>query len=314
MKKLTLTTCLVFVAISISGQSGAVVPEPLAAGLEAFEQRDFSRAAALFQQSIEAPGESYDGHAQYWLGRTLMALNELEPAADVFDLFLASYSQHPYEEETRYQRARIFFLNDRYEAAVQQFSRFLSDYPESAFEPNAIYWSGESLLALGRLDAAEQLFREVTVRFPSSFRYEAAQYRLDVLDLKRRENELLTLLQWSHEEYLQALELFEQREAQYREALRSYRSQIAGTAAVDAQSIINELETEVGVLQQTVANQRDEINRLLSEARQSQAPATERTESPQPDAEMREALDSLRLQALELQQILLEQQEQEEGQ
>lgn len=312
--KHVLRFALLLIPLLAVAQSRATVPQELADGLEAFENRDFERAADLFDASIEAAGTAYDGHAQYWLGRTLIALDRLQAAADVFDLFLATYGDHPYREESAYQRARLFYLQDSYEAAIQRFASFLEEYSPSPFEANALYWSAESLLALGRLDAAETLFREVTVRFPASFRYEAAQYRLDVLELMRRENELLTLLQWSHEEYLQALDLFDRREQQYQEAINAYRNQIAADAAPEAQGVIDDLTAELSELRATVEAQQTEINDLRARLRTS-GPTTgpEPAETPVEagDAEMREALDSLRLQAQELQRLLLEQEEEQ---
>jgi tetratricopeptide (TPR) repeat protein len=214
----------------------------------------------------------------------------------------------------------VFYLNNQFEAAIQAFSRFLSDYPDSEFEANAIFWTAESLLSLGQLDAAEQLFREVTVKHPTSFRFEAAQYRLEILELKRRENELLTLLQWSHEEYLQALALYDQREQEYREALQSYRSRIADGGSEQVQSTITDLNTEIQTLEQQIQTQQEQINTLLAQLRQAGVEQEAPSEAaPEPsgtpstaDPELREALRQLREQALELQEALLEQQGDEE--
>jgi len=320
MKRNLLILALLLAMLStLSGQTRPSVPEDLAAGLSAFEEGNLERAVGLFDAAIEAPGSAYDGHALYWKGRTYLALGRLREAADTFDQFVNTYSEHPYLEESQYQRARVFYLDNQYEAAIQSLARFLELYPESEFSANALFWTAESLLALGRLDEAERLFREVTVNYPTSFRFEAAQYRLEILELKRRENELLTLLQWSHEEYLQALELYDQREREYREALRTYRSRIAGGGSEEVEATISELNSEIARLERRVADQQQEINSLLARLRQAgvEADRTEpRTadaeEASAGDAELREALRQLRTQALELQEALLEEEAEDE--
>jgi tetratricopeptide (TPR) repeat protein len=314
MKRNLLIPVFLLVLFSpVYGQNRPAVPDELADGLSAFEDGNLERAVRLFDAAVDAPGSAYDGHALYWKGRTYLALGRLDDAANTFDQFVNTYSEHPYLEESRYQRARVFYLDNQYEAAIQSLARFLELYPESEFSANALFWTAESLLALGKLDEAERLFREVTVNYPRSFRFEAAQYRLEILELKRRENELLTLLQWSHEEYLQALELYDQREREYREALRTYRSRIAGGGSADVEATISELNSEIAQLERRVADQQQEINALLARLRQegvdAASPPEEVTESEAPtagDAELREALRQLREQALELQDALLE--------
>ncbi|MFP4378526.1 MAG: tetratricopeptide repeat protein [Spirochaetales bacterium] len=319
MKRSLLIPVILFLVAPVGfGQTRPAVPPELANGLSAFENGDLERAVTLFDEAIAAPGSAYDGHALYWKGRTYLALGRLQDAANTFDEFVNTYSEHPYLEESQYQRARVFYLDNQYEAAIQSLARFLERYPESEFSANALFWTAESLLALGRLDEAERLFREVTVSYPTSFRFEAAQYRLEILELKRRENELLTLLQWSHEEYLQALELQDQREREYREALRTYRSRIAGGGSAEIEATISDLNAEIARLERRVADQQQEINTLLARLRQAGVetdPSTIPNDQAQPsagDVELREALRQLRDQALELQEALLEQESEDE--
>ena len=117
--------------------------------------------------------------------------------------------------------------------AIEALNSFIDSHPESPFVANALYWSGESLYSLGRLDAARRVFQSVVSEYPRSFRVEAARYRIALIDLDERETELLELLRWSHEEYLQALDEFERREQAYQEAISSYQQQLS--AVQDAQ-------------------------------------------------------------------------------
>lgn len=310
---------LILCAGTLSVGAQTQVPDELAAGLQAFQAGDFEQALEQFEAARSREDiPAWDGHSLFWSARTQMALGRYEPAADTFDLFLGRYSRHPYREEAAYQRARIFHIQDQHEAAIDRFMRFLDEFPDSEFYPNALYWTGEALYALGRLDEAQRLFAEVTERYPSSFRVEAARYRIDIIELSRREEELLTLLQWSHEEYLSALETYQARERSYQEALRAYRERFAGLASEDFQQEIRILNARIAELESTVTERDARINDLLAQLRQAsvepgvESPTPESTvETPQPqsDVELQETLLSLKAQALELQEILLEQRE-----
>lgn len=293
------------------------VPDELASGLRAFQAGEFEEALEGFEAARSRDDiPAWDGHSLFWSARTQMALGRYESAANTFDLFLGRYSRHPYREEAAYQRARIFHIQDQYEAAIDRFMRFFDEFPDSEFYPNALYWTGEALFALGRLDEAQRLFAEVTERYPSSFRVEAARYRIDIIELARREEELLTLLQWSHEEYLSALETYQARERSYQEALRAYRERFAGLASEDFESEIRTLNARIAELEATVTERDARINDLLAQLRQASAePDADPSSSspsvsaptPQSDVELQETLLSLKAQALELQEILLEQ-------
>ncbi len=312
MKARFFTSALLLLgALAVYAQSA--VPEELVEGLSAFEAEDFDEALEWFESARARDDIApWRGHVLFWIARTLMVLGQYEPAADTLDRFFGEYPAHPYQEEARYQRARIFYLQGQYEAAIRRLAQFLDEYPQSDFYANGLYWTAEALFALGRLDEAERLFAEVAERHPASFRVEAARYRLDILEFARREQELLTLLQWSHEEYLAALEGFRAAEARYEEGLRSYRERLGRLAADDFRAEIEELHVRVAELEQAVRERDRQINDLLAELRQSRLPAAESTADSatmQPDAsdlELREALLSLKARALELQGVLLE--------
>lgn len=285
------------------------LPAAFGDGLRFYQDGQFQDALLSFADVIrDDKVAAYDGHAYFWIGRTYMALQEYNSAADAFDFYLASYGVHPYREEASYQRARLFYLAGAYEAALQRFADFVTDYGQSDYVANALYWSGESLYALGQLDSARDLFVEVTERFPTSFRVEAARYRRDVIDLKLREEELLKLLRWSHEEYLSALDDFQQKEAGYRDALRTYRERLANLGTEDFEAELGALNQQIDQLSATLAERDAQINDLLSQLRQAQGQSTlpaEETPASEDEA-VRQELMAIREQALQLQQLLLE--------
>ena len=319
-----LIVTLALVATALVAQTQP--PASLVTALESFQAGEFATAIESLNAGIQEDGsEPWLGHYQFWQARTLMAANLFTDASNSFDVFLAAFTDHPYREEAEYQRARLFFLTEEYDAAIGQFGTFMQGYPDSSFYPNALYWTGESLFSLGNVNEAERFFAEVTERFPTSFRVEAARYRLDVIDLARRENELLTLLQWSHEEYLSALESFQQREVAYQEALSSYRERLASLATDDFEDEILALNSQIDDLEDELLEKDVTIFELMARIRQLEATAsatpstapgttsvvTEAQPVPEismdaSDEELRASLDTLRAEAQELQRILLE--------
>ncbi len=320
MRLHALLVTLALVVCSVSAQQTPAVPRDLISGLESFEDGLLEQALDFFRRASVLTDDPYYGHARFWSARTLLGLGLIDDAAEHFDRFLADFTPHPYREEATYQQARVSYIVGDHELAVQRFSAFLDAYPGSSFESNALYWTGEALLALGRLDAAQRMFVEVTTRFPTSFRYEAAEFRQTIIELRRRENELLTLIRWSHQEYLSALEAFELRERDYQQQLRLYRTRLANLADEDFQAEISDLGARVRTLQETVEEQRVQINQLLAELRRARVEEIDRPAptaaaapvetTPQAvDVELRDALRSLRDQALELQDLLIDERE-----
>ena len=312
---------LVFIACAVAPAVAQELPAGVSRGLREYQAGEFETALASFGQVSETAGP-YAGYAEFWIARSLMALNRFQEAADGFDLFLDEFEPHPYRQEAEYQRARLFYLSGEYEAAIQRFGRFLQMYPESDFTANALYWTGEALFSLGRLDESRRFFEEVTERHTTSFRVEAARYRLNVIDLKRRENELLTLLQWSHEEYLAALEEFRQKERAYQDALEAYRDRLSSLAEEDFRQEILDLNGRIAELEATVSQRDARINELLAELRQARTTTPEVEAAgavsasagpvtgggaPPPVVDVRAEILSLKAEALELQQRLMQQ-------
>ena len=313
--------CVLLLGLAVGPAWTQTVPADLADGLRSFQANDFESALASFRAAAMQPGP-YQGHSQFWYARTLMALGRYDEAADGFDLLLGLYADHPYAEEATYQRARLFYIDGDYDVAIQRFGEFLQAYPHSQFAANALYWTAEALFATGHLDDARRLFQEVTERYPTSYRVEAAHYRLNIIDFTRRENELLTLLQWSHEEYLAALEQFQQREQAYQDALQSYRRRLTAVGSGEYQEQVNTLYDEIADLTAQISAKDERIAELEAQLRLAELQAESQIEpevilpdetvteeetppeQPAVDPDLTQELLLLREQALMLQQEL----------
>lgn len=253
---------LVVLGVAVTGTVGAQ-DNLVAAGISAFGNSDFETAILSFREVLlSEPNTNQEASAYFWLAKSAMALSRLNEAERNLEYYLRNFPDHQYVVEGHYQRGRILFMREDYEGAIQAFTDFIKNYGDSPFIANATYWSAESLFNLGRLDEAKRLFESVLRDYPTSFRVEAARYRIALIELNAREEELLKLLQWSHEEYLQALDEFDRRERAYQEAIRSYQTRLQNAAGEDFRDEITRLTTQVRTLQELLRSREAEIDRL----------------------------------------------------
>ncbi len=232
-----------------------------------FGQGMYDEALRLFRNVIlNSDYSEYHGESYFWIAKSYMALGQYENASENLEFFLSEYPDSAYYEEGLYQRGRLHFLQGNYESAIQILEDFITGYPKSSYAANAHFWIGESLYALGHFDEALELFETVVSNYPRSFKIEAARYRVSLIELKEREQELLKLLRWSHEEYLRALEQFDRKEREYEQAIIAYQKKIREYEAGGSEDPqVASLQQQVTDLQRVVESYKNRIARLESE-------------------------------------------------
>ncbi len=225
MNRITSLIFLFILSVTVLSAQETAGDNALNQGLDDMRNGRIEAAASVFRDIIgDSSLKSYFPRALYWLIKADIALENYSEASRAVDAFFSNFQKHPYIEEITYHRGRLLFLENDPDSAIAALSNFAEVYPDSAFRPSAIYWIGESLMALGRLEEADAVFSQLLSQYPSSIKREAARYRRSEISLLYRERELLDLLKWSHEEYLQDSEDFYRREAAYTELIAGYRS------------------------------------------------------------------------------------------
>ena len=234
--------------------------------IDRYEAGQFEQALVTFRELLSQDSyERLHGDAYFWIAKSAIALGRLNEAADNLEFFLANYPDNPYYVEGAYENGRLLYLQGDYEQSIRALEAFVNEHPQSPFVANSYYWIGESLFALGHFDRAEQAFRTVTEQYPRSYRAEPAQYRLSIIDLRRREEELLKLLQWSHEEYVKAVEEFQEREQSFEAAISDYQRQISEDRQLSLQSEVQRLTQQQNSLRQEVQQKDTRIDDLTAE-------------------------------------------------
>jgi tetratricopeptide (TPR) repeat protein len=192
----------------------------------------------------------------------------------------------------------------------------VTEYPDSEYAGSAYFWLGECLFSLGQLEEAARVFNRVIVEFPKSVKLEASRYRLSLIEFKKRENELLRLLQWSHEEALKSVEEFRRREKAYEQAIVVYQRKLSSPAASETvaqtEAAGEQMRSENAALRETIRS----LEAQLASASEGEAYQTTAEVQQQLDAiENLEKLLQVKADALAVKESLLQRliEESEEG-
>jgi predicted nuclease with TOPRIM domain len=112
---------------------------------------------------------------------------------------------------------------------------------------------------------ARRVFASIAREFPSSVKVEAARYGVSIIDFRRRENEMLKLLKWSHEETLKTGEEFQRRERDYEQAVAVLRRRIAEFERDDLAALVTQKEGQVASLRSQIAELEDSQSLLQTQ-------------------------------------------------
>ena len=195
--------------------------ELIKTGVSFYSEGKFAEAAGILQLAGSSP------EALYWLSLSELSAGNFTKALAHLNTLETQGSKNPWKTEIPYHRGRCLYYLGQHEEAIKNMNIYIGSLPETDNRrASAWYWQGESHLALGHLDGAAAAFSAVIDRYPSSVKYEASYYRLNTINQKKIEAELLALLKWSHEESLKSMEEYQEREKNYELAIAAYQKRI----------------------------------------------------------------------------------------
>ena len=249
MRRIALALVLAASAILV----GQELPQAqLDRGIEAFKTERWRDALDNFGSVLANPQAATEKpEALYWTTLASIALGDRTTAERSIQAYLSSWPEGPRVPDLLYQKGRILFAKNDWQGALLAFAAFMNAAPTHELYSSALYWSGECMYSLGRLDEARRAFVAVIAKYPNSVKVEAATYRRDLIDLEFREEELLKLLTWSHEESLRTVEDFRRKEKSYDQAIAVYQKELADIkrgAATDSDKLIADLRSQVADL------------------------------------------------------------------
>ncbi|MCX7025794.1 MAG: tetratricopeptide repeat protein [Spirochaetes bacterium] len=317
-QRIAILIATITLVVTVSGafaQQSADPVKVLEQGVALFAGERYQDALSVFSRLLADPkAQAIRGDVMYWTALCYVALNDAVNAAKTMDAFLASYPNHPYVADILYQQGRLLFNKSEFEPALRVFVSFLEKAPEHEMAPSSIFWTAECLFNLGRLEEAEKLYRNLVEKHPKNVKVEAAGYRISLIRFKYREDELLKLLKWSHEETLRIVEEYQRREKTYEQAVAMYQRRL-GEAARSTAKVSPEQETaqlNIRIDDLTIAlAERDakiaELTAALKAAERKTADASSVGTAPQTGAQKdREAMLDIKAHALDLLAYYLE--------
>jgi len=217
-------------------------PSALAQGQAAYSKGEYLTALTQFQKLVADPEARTKPEPFLWLAKTYFAVLDTKNAALNLDYYLQTFPKDPGHTEGLYLQARILYSDGDYSHAIQAFGQYLDLAPGGDQVPNALFWMAESAFSLGHYEEASNLYNKIVQGYPSSFKLEASRYKLSVIDLRHREEELLKLLQWSHSEAINSAEEFQRREKAYQQSLAAYQKRILDLQSSDLGAKLAALE------------------------------------------------------------------------
>ncbi|MDR1505950.1 MAG: tetratricopeptide repeat protein [Treponema sp.] len=214
-----------FLCVLGFAQSPASPPETgaLERGLRLYGNGNFA-GAALELGKIGADNGDYP-EALYWTGLAELSAGNYRNAREALNrLEAVSPGGKP---DVPYHQGRILYYLGSYEDALVILSGYAAAETDKNRRAASLYWAGECLYALGQYDTAENVFAGIVENYPNSAKYEASLYRMDLIKQKKVEAELLSILNWTHEESLKTLEEYQLRERNYDQLITAYQKKIA---------------------------------------------------------------------------------------
>ncbi|MDR0586712.1 MAG: tetratricopeptide repeat protein [Treponema sp.] len=286
------------ISVSIFSQSAETA---LQRGLRLYGEGSFAEAVSELR-NVD-PGNNDYPDALYWIGLSQLSSGNYRSALETLDTLEALYPGG--KPELPYHRGRILYYLGNYEEALIVLSDYSARENDKTLKAASLYWAGECLYALGQLDTAETVFAGVVEKYPGSSKYQAALYRMELIKQKKVEAELLSILNWTHEESLRIQEEYQRREKDYDLTIMAYQKRLAELQGDTSVSDL-ELSNEDYRSQITAAEQK--ISSLESSLREANAALLDQSgEPPAPsytDQDMALRLLSLKNDILALQNAM----------
>ncbi|MDR2900787.1 MAG: tetratricopeptide repeat protein, partial [Treponema sp.] len=161
-----------------------------------------------------------------WISLAEIGAGEYEEAIKDLDEITAINPNGAWNVEIPYYKGRCLYHLGEFDEAIISLKSYADAVSDPMKKASSFYWVGECLFSLGQFDLAQDVFYRVIDDYPQSVKYEAANYRIALIDQKKVEAELLAILKWSHEESLKTVEAYQRRERSYDQAIIAYQKRI----------------------------------------------------------------------------------------
>ncbi len=277
-------------------------------GCAAYAQGDWETSVFLLKKAV-AYAQNFNADTYYMLITSEVYSGDNSEALDDCDIFLENFSDSILKPRVEYLKGRILYNLGDYEKAIITLSDFCHEYDTDEMYSNALFYIGESLYAGYKYDDASSIYERIITDYPESAKATAAQYRLDSISQRSREEKLLYLLKQTGEEYLFAKEEYEKQLRMYNsESVNSTKQRLAEAQKKnqDLEQKIIELENQLTQLQSEFDLKKAEYEAALEEAKANNQPLETALENSITESEDALTVQQLKLKAELLKLMLVE--------
>ena len=171
--------------------------------------------------------QTYIKETYYWLGKTYIRCNDFNAAKRNLEFYIANFKNFGENyEDAYYENAMMYYTEKKYQTAIDLFVKFLNEFPESTISAKVCYQIGEALYELSLYDDSLIYFKTVTDNYPTSNYYEAASFRVKLIESRKNELVLQNLLKWSQEQFLASRDSFIKKEQEANDTIRMLEDKI----------------------------------------------------------------------------------------
>ncbi len=282
--------------LSFTGFASESAQMAFVEGCKSYSQGDWTSAKFMLKKAVSYP-ENLTSDTYYMLISAEVNAGDDRSALDDCNIYLENFPDSIYYPRICYQKGKVLYNLGEYEKSIIALSDFCHQNEESDLYSYALFYIGESLFAGYKYSDAAAIYERIVTEFPDSPKASAAQYRIDSISQRQREEKLLYLLKQTGEEYLSAKEEYEKQLRQYNsDSINNTRQKL-----VETQARNEELERQVADLEMQLAAMKTELeNSAANTSMDSDIPNAE------PYDETKEQLKVLRQKALEAQKMLEE--------
>ena len=268
-------------------------------GCRFYSEGEWASAKMLLKKAVAYP-ENLTPDVYYMLISAEVYDGDYKGALDDCNVYLDSFPDSLYVSNVSFQKGFSLYNLGEYEKSIIALSDFCHQFEGSELYSSALFYIGEALFASYQYDEASAIFERIVTEFPDAPKAPAAQYRIESILQRAREEKLLYLLKQTGEEYLSAKE-------EYEKQLKMYNSDSVNTTRqklAEATSRNEELERQILDLEhQLSAVKTEEAYTYISS---NAVKYTDDVDVPnaEPYDETKEQIKLLKQKALEAQKML----------
>ncbi len=229
----------------------------LVMGLEAYKLGNWEDTLFFLKRTNEYQNATSDV-VWYFVVMSQINIGDYESVYKNGQIFIKEFPDSKYASEILYNTLFSSYKLTMYEQTISGFTNFVQKYPLSVHVPSALYYTAESLYSVYEFEQARALYNQILLDYPTSEYYSDAQYRIELLDHREREEKLLYLLRVTGEETLAAKEGYEK---QIKE-LQSEESVMLRQRILELESLVTQLEVEKQDLENKNKNLQTDIRNL----------------------------------------------------